>query len=413
MRKFMPAITALRQQFSQLSENWFESPSGGARLLPMEGLRGLAVLVVFFVHAHAFFGPYLFSHTRLFSVSEYLGRVGNAGVDLFFVLSGFMIYGALVQRRVTYFTFLRRRVKRIYPTFLAVLAGYLVLSVVFPSESKIPAHSWAAAKYIAENIFFLPGFFPIVSIITVAWSLSFEFAFYLSVPLIVLLLSHGKNDRVRRIALLSALWVGFVLLEAFFQHGTHIRMLSFLSGMLLQETVASGSVRSFVTAKLQWASVSALVVIASYHFAFEPKDWATRASGVFCVALMSVAIFCFVLSALEFPGTLQEVCTWKPLRYWGNISYSYYLAHGITLKALATLLARMQPREHSVLTYFGAIVVGLAASWVTASLLYLLVEKPLSLTSKKQRAPIEIPAPASFPLWMRRDGAAAEASGNR
>jgi peptidoglycan/LPS O-acetylase OafA/YrhL len=379
----------------------------------MEGLRGLAVLVVFFVHAHAFFGPYLFSHTRLFSASEYLGRVGNAGVDLFFVLSGFMIYGALVHKRVAYFTFLRRRVKRIYPTFLAVLGGYLVLSLVFPSESKIPAHTWAAAKYIVENVLFLPGFFPIVPIITVAWSLSFEFAFYLSVPLIVLVLSHGRNDRVRRITLLSALWVAFILLEAFFLRGTHIRMLSFLSGMLLQEVIASGSVRSFVTGKMQWVAVFALVLIASYHFAFEPKEWATRASGVFSVALMSAAIFCFVLSALEFPGALQKVCTWRPMRYWGNISYSYYLAHGITLKALATLLARIQPQEHPVVTYFGALAVGLAGTWVTGTLLYLLIEKPMSLASKKQATRIDIAGLASFPLWLRRDRTAAEASGNR
>ena len=113
---------------------------------------------------------------------------------------------------------------------------------------------------------------------------------------------------------------------------------------------------------------------------------------------------------IGFPGALQKVCTWKPLRYWGNISYSYYLAHGITLKALATSLARIQPREHAVLTYFGALAVGLAASWVTASLLYLLVEKPLSLASE-QRARIDVAAPASFPLWMRRDGAPAAASG--
>ena len=46
----------------------------------MEGLRGLAVLLVYFVHVHSFFGQYLTSCPRLYSASEYLGRVGNAGV---------------------------------------------------------------------------------------------------------------------------------------------------------------------------------------------------------------------------------------------------------------------------------------------------------------------------------------------
>lgn len=392
----MLSITALRQSVSRNAQNWFESPGGGARLLPMEGLRGLAVLVVFFVHAHAFFGPYIAAYPRLFSVSEYLGRVGNAGVDLFFVLSGFIIYGALVQKRLTYFTFLQRRVKRTYPTFLAVLSSYLVLSLVFPSESRIPTQTWAAAKYILENIFFLPGVVGITPIITVAWSLSFEFAFYLSVPLVILILGHGRQDRARRIVLLCAMGIAFSGLEVFFFRGTHIRMLSFLSGMVLQEVTMSGKADLFVSQRGQWIVVASLILLVSYHFAIQPKMAGTPAGGVFSVALMSVAILFFVLHALEYPGALQKICTWRPMRYWGNISYSYYLAHGLTLKALATLLARVQPEHHPMLIYFGGLWSGLLLTWVSASLLYLVIEKPFSLTAKKQRASTQTAAVASL-----------------
>ena len=399
------------QKIRHTAQHWFESPGGGARLLPMEGLRGLAVLVVFFVHAHAFFGPYIASYPRLFSVSEYLGRIGNAGVDLFFVLSGFIIYGALVRKRIPYFTFLRRRVKRIYPTFLAVLSIYLLLSLLLPAESRIPAHSWAAAKYIAANILFLPGVFRIAPIITVAWSLSFEFAFYICAPLVVLVLGADTQNRFRRLAILTTMWLCFSIVEVFL-HGTHIRMLSFFSGMLLQEVTAGKSIRLFLSRKGQWVSIAAVVLLASYHFVLEPKLSGTHSSGVLSLALMSVAIFSFVLHALEYPGALQKVCVWTPLRYWGNISYSYYLAHGITLNALATLLARLHPTEHPLACYSLALSCGMLATWVGASMLYLVVERPFSLAPKKHQGSPQAFVTASLSWSWRRGRSAAQLSGN-
>jgi hypothetical protein len=86
----LSTVTAWREAAGRTAQRWFESPAGSSRLLPMEGLRGLAVLLVFFVHLHAFFGHYLASHQRFYSVSVYFGLIGNAGVDLFFVLSGFI-----------------------------------------------------------------------------------------------------------------------------------------------------------------------------------------------------------------------------------------------------------------------------------------------------------------------------------
>jgi peptidoglycan/LPS O-acetylase OafA/YrhL len=261
-------------------------------------------------------------------------------------------------------------------------------------------------------VFFLPGIFRIVPIITVAWSLSFEFAFYLFVPFITLIVSREGENRRRRIALLGAMWVLFALSEAFLFHGTHIRMLSFVSGMLLQEITTNRNVATFVTGRGQWISICALVVTASYHFAVQSKH-VVGPLGVLSVALMSAAIFWFVLHALEYPGALQKVCTWRPMRYWGNISYSYYLAHGITLKALATLLARLQLQSHPVLTYFMALAIGLVATWVSASVLYLLVEKPLSLAApKKQRAHAGAAVLGPLPWWLRKGRTAAETAGN-
>jgi exopolysaccharide production protein ExoZ len=409
----MPVLYHLRQKIARSAETWFESPGAGTRLLPMEGLRGLAVLAVFFVHAHAFFGPYLNADPRLFRVSEYVGRAGNVGVDLFFVLSGFLIYGALVHKRVRYVTFLQRRAKRIYPTFLAVLGCYLVLSVLFPAESRIPARAPAVVKYIFENIAFLPGLFPITPIVTVAWSLSFEFAFYLVVPLLVLMLRREGGNKIVRLVFLAAAGVVFSVVEALFLGGAQIRMLSFISGMLLYEVTGSGWVHSLLSRAGQWISIAAVILLASYHFALPPGGPGAQSIGVVSTALMSIAVFFVVLHALEYPGVLQKVCTWTPMRYWGNISYSYYLGHGLALRGVALLLAHSKAAQHSTPLYLCALIGGLIATWMSAIVLYMLVEKPLSLTLKKPRAGAPEADRIALSWWMRRGRTATEVSGNR
>src|SRR5712664_3857285 len=91
---------------------FYELPGESNRLLSMEGMRGLAVLLVFFVHFHALFGSYVESQSWVYSVSRFLGVAGDTGVDLFFVLSGYLSYGMLTRRPVGYLKFMRRRVQR-------------------------------------------------------------------------------------------------------------------------------------------------------------------------------------------------------------------------------------------------------------------------------------------------------------
>ena len=89
---------------------------------------GYAGLLVFLVHHHTLFGGYLPPAGLVFKTSAFLHTIGNSGVDLFFVLSGYLVYGQIIRKPLSYWTFLRRRVARIYPAFLAVFVVYLCLA---------------------------------------------------------------------------------------------------------------------------------------------------------------------------------------------------------------------------------------------------------------------------------------------
>src|SRR5581483_1777059 len=181
----------------------YEVSGTAERIASMEGLRGLAVLLVFFVHFHALFRIYVDRESLSYACSRFLSVTGHSGVDLFFVISGYLIYGAVLDRRIQYGRFLRRRVQRIYPTFLSVLGLYVVLSVLFPWKSKIPSGHLNAVLYVLANAALLPGILPIEPMMSVAWTLSYEFFFYLTIPIFVAIWGLRERSRLARMVFLS------------------------------------------------------------------------------------------------------------------------------------------------------------------------------------------------------------------
>jgi len=87
---------------------------------PMEGIRGFAVFLVFLVHYVTLIDPWLLQNSGASQAAEHLRRIGNLGVDLFFVLSGFLIYGMLIEKPRPFKRYLARRIQRIYPTVTVV-----------------------------------------------------------------------------------------------------------------------------------------------------------------------------------------------------------------------------------------------------------------------------------------------------
>ena len=155
-------MTIIKENTIAKAMNWFQrtfevAHSKHNSIRTMEGLRGFAVFFVFLVHYTTLIEPWLVNQSLTHKFSIYLKNIGNLGVDLFFVLSGYLIYGMLIKKEKPFLPYIRRRFQRIYPTFCVVFILYMVLSFVFPVESKLPNGLFRSIIYIIENLLLFTG----------------------------------------------------------------------------------------------------------------------------------------------------------------------------------------------------------------------------------------------------------------
>lgn len=369
--------------------NVYETESGPSRIVPMEGVRGFAVLLVFFVHFHVAFSAYMGSNSPLFHVSEFLGTVGSSGVDLFFIISGYLIYGAVIRPRFNYGRFMRRRVQRIYPTFLCVFLIFIALWV-FSSNENFKFHGTIGqqAAYVAENFFLLPGMFRLRLMNTVTWSLSYEMFFYLALPLVLAVTGLRRASRPARISFFLALIAIGILISPLMAH-PRIRLIGFLFGIVLFE-VAEG----FRNRRSTFTNLMAMVVYfcgLGLIFAIDKTVVIPEQIVAPLIALIAgLTSFAFCGIGFHGSGILSGLLSWAPLRWLGNMSYSYYLIHGLAIGVVRQSVRGMvKPGEHDFIV-LGLFLLAFAASWVASTLLFVAIEKPLSIQvgSKTVRSPL-------------------------
>jgi exopolysaccharide production protein ExoZ len=392
-----PWLRRLRERLESL----YEVSETRGRVVPLEGARGLAVLLVFFVHFHTLFSGYLDSHSLSYVASILLGTVGNAGVDLFFALSGYLLYGATIRKPLNYKAFIRRRAGRIYPTFLFVFCLYLVLSWVFPERSRIPAALGAAFSYLTENLLFLPGIFDIEPMITVCWSLSYEFAFYLIMPLLVTATGMRSWTSQRRMVFFVCLaLLGLGLRCAIPVIGQRVRLLYFVSGIMVYEFTQVNSLRKYLN---YWSELAVLILTVAcggilfclttdyrpLHIPLQDGLSVTCVTVTLFVTLLAGTYYC-----LSFDGIISRMLSWTPARWLGNMSYSYYLIHGLQLQVLVWAFNRWYPPSgHSPVIFWSALPVAFAGTLLSATLLFVYVERPLSLSGGGAVGPTSAPGP--------------------
>lgn len=211
----------------------------------LDGVRGLAILMVMLHHNTVFEAR--FGLERWF---HFLTGLGTAGVDLFFVLSGFLITGILIDSKgyPRYFTnFYARRTVRIFPLYYAVLiVSLVILPVVMPwiahavaspavveaitqkinRFGSIAGHEWWFWLYLSNVPVAMTGTW-LHGILGVSWSLAIEEQFYLCWPLVVRFVSRAMAMRVCVALIVLALVSRVALWIVFARTGTTLNSVPF------------------------------------------------------------------------------------------------------------------------------------------------------------------------------------------
>ncbi|HUZ94510.1 MAG TPA: acyltransferase [Edaphobacter sp.] len=362
------------------------------RIPELDGLRGTAICMVV---AH---------HYIYYKYVSFLGpQWGWAGVDLFFVLSGFLITGILLKSEKNeegLGHFYMRRVMRLFPIYYLCLAIYFIGNVAAHSPlpwqflatyslylQAIVPHSWLGIEHVKMVDWSTPGF-------SVMWSLSIEEFFYLVwAPLVFLV--RGK-DRIL-FPLLGVVLLGepFVRFFAYSHHAEELRQMFFARA----DSLAAGALiavcmRSYGQQVHAFCQRNYTAMLSSACFLFMAAiggellyiglpnhvsgDLPERTYSALMFTVLWIGFSLILLLCVTHSGSsrrLTRAFRNRGLRYMGTISYCLYLIHF--------------PLRQIMVAHFGrawGILLGLITSLLLASLSWKYFEGPIARWKEKRFA---------------------------
>ncbi len=339
----------------------FQPHPPSARYRPdIDGLRALAILPVLLFH---------------YKVPGFSG--GFVGVDVFFVISGYLIasliYGEMRAGRFSIVTFYERRIRRIFPALFALLIAASVAAwvILFPSDFTRYAKSLLATAFFASNVGFWRelGYFDVVSDqkpLLHLWSIAVEEQFYVVFPAILLAVSGGSKARaLTTVSIILAASFAFSLWAVHAAPEFAFYMLpSRAWELMLGAVLAIGQFPAPVTRALrELLAVTGIVLIgASVVFLTSSVPFPGAAALLPCVGAA------LVIYTGQSQTGVRDALSVRPLVFIGLISYSLYLWHWPLYVFARDVLSRELVAWE--------IVVLIAAAFAIATLSWRFVERP-------------------------------------
>jgi peptidoglycan/LPS O-acetylase OafA/YrhL len=310
---------------------------------------------------------------------------GFLGVDIFFVISGFLITSHLINEESTHsFSFLnfyKRRIKRILPALFFMLTVVSILSVylLLPPDLRRYSDSLKSVVLYFSNFYFANHYdyfsqntkeFPLLH----TWSLSVEEQFYFILPFFIFLtFKYVKKERSIFFALIGLTLTSLLFAQVFSLVESY-KTISYYSLLTRFFEMSIGSCAAFYYQKLgnfklnqrlnNYILINFLVIIF-YFFAFNEK--LTHPSLLVLPLLLATSLF---LITPKESGFFVSINRAKPVIWVGKISYSLYLWHWPLLAFYNYAFFRLEYRHYDKLAL-------ILLSFILASLSHYLIENPL------------------------------------
>jgi peptidoglycan/LPS O-acetylase OafA/YrhL len=313
------------------------------RITTLDGLRGLAILMVLMHH----FVPYRAANGAVGKLVNGVMGLGWTGVDLFFVLSGFLITGILYDAKGTdrYFcTFYARRAIRIFPLYYAFvfLAVFVLPELGLFPGSTAPASSWPWWVYLSN---FRYAFDPHASQgwLQHFWSLAIEEHFYLAWPAVIFLC----NRRGAMAASLGCIALAWIARALFIAKGNELA--PYLLTPCRMDALACGALVALATrgpagvgALVRFARPTALVcgaaalTVGTWRHSICWDPW-MQSLGFPLVDLFYAALLIIAITATQ-SGWLRTILQSRVLTSFGGYSYAIYVFHAAVAATFVGLL---------------------------------------------------------------------------
>ncbi len=340
----------------------------------LDGLTGLRAIAAGWVIAfHYRIGP--FRPIGANHVLPILGY-GYLGVDLFFILSGFVIWHAhsrdFAQPTVYRFVrFLGLRAARLYPVHLftlALLALLLWLAPRFGDPALNPANYTGRQLLLQLSLIQSWGFSDQLSWNYPSWSVSAEWFCYLIVPIAALAVSRsGLRGTVLAIVILMA-GVSMTYLTVFDQ--TLNQAIGWLALLRALPEFLLGCLLRRLRGQIELETWPWTLIVAVMALVWTMAFWSVLPAG-----LLAIPLFCALILAASSAGSLiARIASWKPFVAVGAASYSLYLMQAPVQKGAGVLKAYLSPAHPARSAAIVVIYMGLLAGGTV--LVHLGVENP-------------------------------------
>jgi len=356
-----------------------------ARIPVLDGLRGIAILFVMVYHFW-FYGV-ASGHALWERVYSHAAALGWVGVDLFFVLSGFLITGILYDSRDDphyYRVFYARRTVRIFPLYYGFLALFCVIVPMalglLHHPELAPSHDSTTAKLFASTYTLnwyegLKGFTVVSASLRHFWSLCIEEQFYLAWPFLVLTLRRRRLMALCGVLMVLAFVLRVICLRV------HLPDAAYTWTFCRMDALAVGAIVALAArnpgdwkALVNWAGrltlpalclIAPLMAVQDFRLQFIPGQ-----SVLSSLNYTLLGIFfggCLVIAVCAYEESLTHRFLSSPLlRFFGKYSYCLYICH-LPLIVIAAKVGLHSDRLTEVLgNTFAAIVAVNAIAFIIA-----------------------------------------------